>query len=511
MGAVDWAVFAGYLAGIVLLAAVFVRRVGDTGEYFLARRSMGWFPIGLSIMVTAFSAVNYTAFSGEVSAHGLYAMLSLPVFVIVAWPINRLIMPFYHSMRLCTAYEYLQRRFDARVRRLASGLFMLWRVAWMAVALYVPCRVLNMVTGLPLYGVILVAGGVATLYTVAGGMRSVMWTDVAQFFVLLGGLVVGIAMASGAAPGGLGGMLREGVAAGLARPFYPFDPAVLSPSPAVRISIWSALIGTSVAFLARYGADQVMVQRYLTARSLRDARLGFHLNYAAALLTLTLLALLGFAIRAHAAQAGLLGASGVKPIGYFAAFVLAMPRGVTGLIVAGLFAATMSSVDSGVNSCSAAFVNDFQMKRPALDGPQEPQGEKRRLLEGRLMTVAFGLAAVGAAFYVGRLGTIFEIANKIINSLGSPLLALLLLGMFSRRSNAPGMLIGGAVGAAWSVAAPLLIKNLSLHYYAVVNLLVTLGACYACSLLATSLGHRPPDESAKWTWWRWRLTPRREG
>lgn len=142
---------------------------------------------GLSIMATAFSAINYTAFSGEVSRHGLYVALSLPVFVIVVWPVTRIIMPFYHSMQLCSAYEYMERRFDVRVRTLASGLFILWGVAWMAVALFVPCRVLSTVTGLSFYVVVLVAGGVAILYAMAGGVRAVMWTDVVQFFVLLGG------------------------------------------------------------------------------------------------------------------------------------------------------------------------------------------------------------------------------------------------------------------------------------------------------------------------------------
>ncbi len=501
MTTIDWVIFAAYLAGIAALGLSFSRRQARPNEFFLAGRAMGWLPIGLSVMVTAFSAINYTAFSGEVFQYGLYVTLSLPVFVIVAWPITRVIMPFYHSMQLCSAYEYLERRFDVRVRCAASGLFIVWRVVWMAVALYVPCQVLHAVTGLPLTHLILLAGCVTTLFTMAGGMRAVMWTDVAHFCVLLAGLVVAIVTASVEQPGGFVGLLRLGAEHGLARPFYPLDLDMFSFDPAARITIWSALIGTFVAFLARYGADQVIVQRYFAAKSLRDARRGFHLNYAGALAALLLLALMGFAIHAHAVRTGTLGPD-LKPVGnpvnYFVAFVTALPTGVSGLVVAGILAATMSTIEAGMNSCSAAFMTDFYGR---FLGSREPGHDVRRnLLLGRILTLLFGGAAIVLAFYVQRLGTIFEIANKIINGLGAPLLAVMLLGMFSRRVNSAGMFFGAVAGTAWSIVCPIFVTNLSLHYFAVVNFAATLAACWGGSLLAHSCGHRSTPEQLSWTW-----------
>ena len=125
MTTIDWVIFAAYLVGVAALGLSFSRRQARPNEFFLAGRAMGWLPIGLSVMVTAFSAINYTAFSGDVFQYGLYVTLSLPVFVIVAWPITRVIMPFYHSMQLCSAYEYLERRFDVRVRTLTAVIFIL--------------------------------------------------------------------------------------------------------------------------------------------------------------------------------------------------------------------------------------------------------------------------------------------------------------------------------------------------------------------------------------------------
>jgi len=478
MGTADLVIFFAYLLGSLALGLAFARRQRREGEFLLAGRSMRWLPIGLSVMATAFSAMNVVAFSTEVATHGLYVLLCLPVFVLVAWPVTRVIMPFYHAMGLTSAYEYLERRFDVRVRCLASGLFIGWRVLWMAVALYVPSLILSRLLGWHLWATAALTGLVATAYTAAGGMRAVMWTDVAQVLVLFGGLAAAAVVAAGRVPGGFIGVLRAGVEGGLAKPFHPFDAEVLSLDPTIRITLWSCVVGTFVAFLARYGADQVVVQRYFTARSLRDAQRGFWLNVAAALAALLCLAVLGFVVQAHwrlASVRGLLG---------FSHFVRLLPAGLCGLVVAGLFAASMSSVDSGIHSCSTALVTDF------LGG--------RRAGLSRVLTAAFGVAATVAACTVDRWGpSLFAIANRIINGLGAPLLALFLLGMFSRRANTFGMLVGGLLGAGLSVAVSFGVEMLALHYYAVANLLGTLALCTLCSLLAA----RPSAEQLRWTWW----------
>ena len=459
-------------------------------------------------MVTAFSAINYTAFSGEVFSQGLYVALAVPVFVFVAFPITRIVMPFFHSMRLVSAYDYLERRFDIRVRCLASGIFIVWRLLWMATALFVPCKVLSDITGWNLYGLMLMGGAAAIVYTVAGGMRAVMWTDVAQFFVLFGGLALALFVASARTRGGLAGIFQSAAEGGLLRPFYPYDPAMLSPDPRIRITLWSAWIGTFTAFLARYGADQAILQRYFSARSLRDAQRGFWLSVAAAIFSLACLAVLGFAMHAAFLDSG--SAPAVPPIEFFARFVREMPFGICGLLVAGLFAATMSSIDSGINSCSAAFMNDFYqpISRRSMSatvaeaGLDEDESEAELLSLSRWLALGFGALAMGMASYIILLEqSIFEIANRIINASGSPLLALFLIAMFSRRANSLGVLIGGILGFAWSVGVSLTVENLALHYYAVVNLAGTLALCWMASAIVGMWTEKPPAEKIAWTWW----------
>jgi len=453
MHSVDYVVFAAYLIGSLGLGLAFARRQRGEGEFFVAGRSMRWVPIGLSVMVTAFSAMNYVAFPGEVSRHGLYVLLCLPVFVLVAFPVTRVIMPYYHGLGLTSAYEVLERRFDVRVRCLASGLFIVWRLLWMAVALFVPSKVLSLMLGWDLWVVVAVAGAVAAAYTAAGGMRA----------------------------GAEGGVLK---------PFHPFDPQVLSPDPTVRITLWSCLVGTFVAFLARYGADQVVVQRYFAARSLRDAQRGFWLNVAAALVALSGLALLGLAMRAGVGATGGKVAGG--PLGGFAAFVASMPAGVCGLLVAGLFAASMSSVDSGINSCSAAYETDFHRRLFARGG--HPEGSVGR---SRVLAVVFGAVATVGACTVPHWGpSIFVIANRVIHGLGGPLLAIFVLAMFSRRANGVGVFAGGVLGALGSVWVSFGVKGLALHYYVVTNLVGTMVLCWVLSFLAG----RPSPEQLAWTW-----------
>jgi len=490
----DSIIFLAYLVGILWLGYRARGRDRSTGEYFLAGRSMSWVPVGLSVMVTAFSAVNYAALPSEVFGHGLYVLISLPVFVLVAAPITRVFMPFFYGMRLTSAYEYLERRFDARVRCLASGLFILWRLLWMATALYASGKILGAIAGVHPALVIIIGGMIATLYTSYGGMRAVMWTDVAQFIVLVGGIAVLLTLTATRSPASVIDLWRVATTGGRLKPFSPFDPEFFSFSPFVRITFWSGLIGTFVAFMARYGADQVVLQRYFSARSLRDAQRGFRLNITAVLVAISLLAILGLATYAHADATGALGQPGLPPMRHLANLLRTLPSGAVGLIAAGILAATMSSLDSGIHACTLAYVTDFHNRFVTPDEIKSPQDHSRQFAVW--LTVALGILTIGLAFVVGRLGSVFVIANRIIHGLGSPLLAIILMGMFSRRANSRGVLVGGIVGILWSLWLSFGVDRLALHYYAVFNLL---GALLACHVFSFS-GAAPTRNQLAWTW-----------
>ena len=466
---------------LVLGIGWFAGRHRGTVEYFLAGRSMGWLPVGLSIMVTSFSAINYTSIPTEVFGHGLAVTASFLVFFIVAWPISRIWMPYFHGMGLTSVYEFLERRFDWRVRTLASGLFILWRFFWMATALYASAKIMSVITGWSLWVLVLICGVVATAYTFWGGIRAVMWTDVLQFVVLFGGLVYIVYIVFNDDPLET---LRLAYESGSLKPFAPFDSSFLSFDPRVRMTLWSALVGVSVTFLARYGADQVVMQRYFTARDLSVCQRGIWLNAAASFVTLGLLSLLGVALSATACRNGLFrvevwdGLNGVQRQGValkqMAVFVKGLPFGGCGLVFAGLLAATMSSVDSGINSCATAYVTDFQ-RRFGWRG-----------VSPRWLVLGVGAVCTGLGMLLipamGKSSSLFAIVNKVVNGLGSPLLCLMLLGMFGKgRFSSTGVLVGGVIGLILSLSISLFMKSLALQYYSVANLLATFAACAVCS------------------------------
>lgn len=508
MNSIDYLILAIYLA--LILGIGFYFRVRDRSHeaFFLAGRRMGWLPIGLSVMVTVFSAVNYVALPNEVFGYGLYVTVALPVFFLMVWPISRIWMPMFHRMRITSAYEYLERRFDRNVRSLGGGIFILWRLFWMATALYAAGNIMGAITGMAPSHIILVGGLAATAYTALGGMRAVMWTDAAQFCVLFGGIVLGLVFATG--EGGIAGILETAKAGGRLKPFVPFDPAFISLSPFIRMTLWSGLLGVFVTLLSRYGADQVVMQRYFSARSLKAAQRGLWLSVCVSVLSLAILVVFGLAVYAHAVQAGMIDAAAWETLTPFqrkgiamrslAGLIRSFPSGVTGLVAAGLLAATMSSIDSGINACSAVYVSDFHNRLFGKTG----SADAGNVWLDRGLTLGAGLISTGLAFVliplVGHNNSIFMIANKVVNALGSPLLALFLIGMFSRWGNAPGALYGGVIGIIASLCISLFLQGLSLQYYSVATLLATGVPCYLISKIAAWRGHEQPLERFGWTW-----------
>ena len=457
----DYAVCIAYLLGITGLGAWFYRSQRSTKDFFLAGRSMGWLPVGLSLMATLTSGIGFIGAPAGAVKYGIitiWSLMAIPLsFPIVVW----VFMPFYHRLRVYTAYEYLERRFDVRVRAFTSGVFILWRVTWMAAAIYTPSWVLYTVTdgALPLVPSIIALGMLATIYTALGGIKAVIWTDVAQFVIMFGGMITAAVVIVLRVPGGVGGIWESLSQAGMTRltaPIQGWETADLIGK--VRLYLFTdvtavaLIVSATVGKLGNYCVDQVMVQRYLTARNLRTSQGAFLANcfsYCFYVVSMTLVgaALVAFA-QHHDFPAGL---QNDQVFSYFIAQW--MPVGIAGLMVAAIYAASMSSLDSGVNSCITALTNDFYnrlwLRRRNLEDPSISEAESRRyLVLSRLASVCLGIVVTVLACYVGRMGDIFKIANKLINGFTGPLFGIFILAMFTRRAHGTAALIAGVVGTA---------------------------------------------------------------
>lgn len=487
MKLLDYIVFLGYLAGVMGVGAWARSKEKREGDYFLAGRSLGRWPIGLSVMVTAFSAINFIAFPSEVFQHGLYVLASLPAFLLVAWPISRFFIPFFHRQTSSSGYAFLETVYDYKVRALTSGLFLIWRVIWMSTALYASGKILSAVTGWNVFVILTLCGITATLYTSLGGFRAVVYTDVVQFFVLLGGIILATVLTLRALPGGLTDVINHVAEGGRFNPVCPVDKSFFSFDPRIRITLWSALSGTVVAFLARYGADQMVIQRYMASKSLAEAKAGFRLNIIAAVLCISTLAVFGLGIYAFARENG---HETLPPIKNIALLFQTFPTGLAGAVGAALLAATMSSVDSGINACCMTVRMDFS---------PHAEAKKRSTENGRgniFLSLGIGLTVTGAAAAIHWLDQdIFQLVNRVVHGFGSPILGIVFSGMFlSRWTTSRGVFTGGLLGAIVSVGVIAGVQSLSLHYYAVVNVGVTVALCVFFSRLpGFSCVPNPPE------------------
>ncbi len=458
MSTLDYIILIGYLLATMAAGLLFKARRRGFEDFSIAGRSVKWWPMGLSVMATAFSVVNFTAFPEEALRHGLYVWLVFPALVLAGAITCFAIIPFYHRFQPVSAYEFMERRFDSRVRRLTAAVFILWRVAWMCIVLYAAGAVIGAATGLSFWLIVLICSLASVIYTAAGGLRAIIKTDVLQFLVISAGIITALFLV--VRNQDAAGILQHAVDAGRLRPFVPYDESMWSLDPFLRMSFWSCMIGGTVVFLTRYGVDQVVVQRYFAARSLRDAQIGFALNIVLLAIALVALTFLGLAVGDQ-----MMPAAGARGTGKFLGqFIASLPNGVVGLIVAGLFASVMSSLDSAMHSCATSVITDF-VSRPGVGAPD---AAVVRLV--RQVTILLLLLAVLMTVVVRRFGTIFEVSNKIVNALGSPILALFVLGWIrGLRLSSRGVFIGGLLGVAWSMYASFFVKGLALHYYAFVN------------------------------------------
>jgi len=432
------AIVLAYLGAVIAMSAWLGRAQASGDDYHVASRRLPWWALGLSTMATQSSAnsfIGIPAFVALVPGGGLIWLqyeLALPLALLVVMAV---FVPVFRGLGLVSIYEYLELRFDRATRLALSAVFLVSRAAATAVALYAAAVVVEVCTGLPLVWSVALTGGVTVLYGLLGGMRAVVWSDVVQMAVLLVGLLACIGYALHAVGG-----WQAALAA-----VEPARLAGLGPGHGLgdgaRAPAWGFVVGGFVLYLAYYGVDQSQVQRQLSAASVADARRALLFN-ALARFPLTLLyALLGLALAAVWASSPALRAA-VPPdrLDFLVPryIELHLPVGLRGLLVAAVLAAAMSSLDSAVNSLSAASLRDFG------EGRVPPA---RELLASRLLTLVWGAAITLMALQVGSWSsTVVEGINRVGALFYGPLLAAFACGLLDRRARGLAVRVGVVAG-----------------------------------------------------------------
>ncbi len=498
MGAtLNWIDGATLLAYGVMLAAIALyhsRKIHARDDFLLAGRSMSRWPIALSMYVALFSTNTFIGMIGWVNRTdgtiwiGLQTiglMMGVP-FVVKLYP------DIFFRLRITTAYEYLERRFNYAVRAFATVFFIGSRIMWMATMLYGGSLVISQMLGWTAergvphgqFYAILLLGMLGMFFGLAGGMHAVIWTDVAQFFVLFGSVAVMIYMALSLS----GGPAQVLAVAADAGKFAP--PKLFSASD--DLSILSGLMLGFIGMLSSAGADQVVLQTYLTAKSAEEAKASLWrsglLLKPLSLLFPTLGVIIFVYFRQHPGQAALMRVTDDALPVYV---VNVLPAGVRGLAIAALVSALLTSLEGGMAALSASIQVDYVQR-----WINRPLSDRATVRLGRALMFGWGVLIVCAALFVLRLGkdhNIIQILNMVMYPFAGVLLGLFLLGLITTRANGWGALAGGVVGFCLTVSASVAGAKLSSFYYGALST----GATFAIGYLASLFFRRPEERQLK--------------
>lgn len=424
------------------------RKQESTEEFFLGGRGMHPLIAGISIVATLVSSISYLSSPGEMIKNGpgwMWQMLHAPISFLV---IGYLVIPHIMRSRATSAYELLEARFGSGVRKMTSAMFVLSRIFWMGLVIYTCSFAVSTITGLPVRGVLVGVGIVGTSYTILGGIRAVMVTDVIQFVVLVGGALVTIAVIS-VKCGGVFAWWPDWNSPALAELDWP-TPKFFSLDPGVRLSVLSVIIYGCSYWIMTATGDQVVIQRFLSTKNERAARQSFGLSILGDALTggvlfMTGMALAGYYLRFPAElpnpDVGLAGqADQLFP--HFIAAVL--PAGLSGLVVSALFAAAMSSLDSGISSISTVLVTDFRTVFA-----RTCESNRAQLRRARAIGIAVGAVAIAMSFAVTYMpgDNLLEITVRVSSLLAAPLFVAFALAFFTRHTGPAGAWTGILMGA----------------------------------------------------------------
>jgi SSS family transporter len=481
----DWFIIIIYLTAMVGLSFFLARGQKTARDYYLGGNKTAPLPIALSTMATQCStnsllgAPAFVAFAAGGGILWLQYELAVP-FAMIA--LMAVIFPVFRRLKLISLYAYLQKRFDRKTRMAISILFQFLRAFSTGVTVYGISLVLMVCLDLPFWAAVLLLGGITILYDVLGGMRAVIWSDVIQVVVLFGAILAAVAVA-------------VHLVGGLDEVFVRFDSRRLQAvdfghhglGDGKTFAFWPMLLGGFFLYLSYYGCDQTQAQRELSTRSVDDTRQALFLDGMLRFPLVVSYCFLGVCLGAYAMvhpefvsglppnETGTANYNLAVPI-----FVLKhFPHGLIGLVMVGLVAAAMSSLDSTLNALSALTMQDL------VSGfVKRGFSHRAEMMLSKMFTGFWGVVCLTFSFYVGNVSpTIIESVNKIGSLINGPLLAVFLMGLLTRRVNGQGALCGLIAGFSGNLWLWRYAPDISWLWWNVIGFLVAYAGGYVISLI----------------------------
>jgi solute:Na+ symporter, SSS family len=441
---IDLGILVLYLGGITWFGTRFRRGQQNLRDYFLGGRTAPWWALAVSIVATETSTLTIIGVPGIAFTSNL-GFLQLVIGYVVARALLCVMMvPRYFQGEFYTAYQLLENRFGARTRCVAAGVFMVTRVAAEGVRIAAIGKVVSVAFGSSERVSVCVIAALTIFYTFEGGMKAVIWTDVVQFALYMGGSIAAFFLVLHRIPEGWHGVTQAAAAAG--GKFHVFD---FSASLTRSYTFWSGLLGGTFLTLASHGTDQTMVQRLLAARNQKDAKKALLASGAIVFVQFALFLVIGVMLFAFwKLNPGVFAVS--DPDRIFPEFIVTqMPVGLVGIVLAAIFAVAMSNASGSLNSLASSSMMDFKAWRGPTNG-SAAVSEPELLRRSRKMTLVWG-AALGALGLV-HWGPVLVAGLTIASITWGGLLGTFLLGFWNRRANSAGAIAGMLTGILAMIA-----------------------------------------------------------
>lgn len=484
-GWLNWAVLIAYLLMMIALGYYFMKRENGAEDFFKGGGRIPWWAAGISIYATMLSAITYMAYPAKAFATNWTYYPMLVTILIVSFPVIRYYLPFFRRLNVTSAYEYLEHRFNAPLRLMASALFIIFMVARMALVLYLPSLALTAVTGIDIYICIVLMALITIVYCTMGGVEAVVWGDVVQGIILVGGAFLAIAYLVFSTKGGASGFLYIASDNGKFQLFdWSFDYR--------SATFWVVIIGGMANNLISYTSDQTVIQRYLTTKDEKAAKNSILLNGVMSVFVSVAFFAIGAGLytffKTHPAEMDYTMAKNDIVFPFF--MMSQLPSGVAGLLIAAIFAATMSTISSNINSVATAFTVDFyqRFKKNATD--------RNLLLTARYSSLISGVFGMLIALLMAtwNILSLLDFFQEILGLLSSGLGGLFLMGIFFPRIGAKAATIGFVAG----IVSVFLTKNLtdtSFLLYGAIGMMVSVLVSWLVSFI---LGEKKSDERLTW-------------
>lgn len=471
-GWIDYGTLVLYLAGLALISYYFSRKKKAADDYLLGSKNIPYWAAGISIMATQVSAIGFMSIPAKAYAVNWAYFAGVFTWFIAVPIVTRAYIPFIRKINVASAYHYLEERFSYGARLFAALVFVLYQLARMGLVLYLPSLALAAVTPLDTVTCILIMGVLSTVYTVVGGIEAVIWIEVAQAILLFGGAVICIILAIIGLNGGLADFFTQGIADqkfSLGQSDWGFTSS----------SLMVILIGNIFIRLGNLTSDQAVVQRYMTTSSLKQAQRSVWADVAVSVPWAFVIYGLGTALyiyyKQHPEQLNpAIASDGILPM-FIAQQV---PVGLSGLIIAAIFAASMSTLEGSIHSVATIFTTDFYSRY------KKNITQRQTARVARIATVILGVFATGLslALVFMDVNSILDVFQEITGLFIGATAALFLLGIFTRKANATGALIG-AISSGIILYAVKIFTPLSFWLYSAIGFL----SCYIIGYLASCI------------------------